>query len=313
MKLYADGVVTNEYNQVLFILRSDSRTWAQPGGAVERDESPTDALEREIEEETGLQVMPVRLVGMYYRQEAPDGVLLFTFRCIQRGGELASSEESPHVGFLPAVPLPTPMLGVHKERIQRALAHDGGPPYWGRQQLPAAVRLLRPMVYSAKDFLRFVRGQEPFQPPPQWQIAACVILRDEEGNVLWVKGNDRHVWSLPGGAREGQDPPWETAVRETREKTGLDVHLLNCSGVYTKPEQGECVFAFTAEARGGQLRPGPEAVRGGYEFAYFAPGEEPDNCLPKQVERVADAAGLQEKTRFRTQRGPSGLQELEPV
>jgi ADP-ribose pyrophosphatase YjhB (NUDIX family) len=306
MKLYAGGVVTNEYNQVLFILRSDSRTWAQPGGAVEEDESPTDALEREIEEETGLQVMPVRLVGMYYRPEAPDGALSFTFRCIQRGGELASSEESPHVGFLPAIPLPTPMFGFHRERIERALAHDGGPPYWGRQDMPAIVRLLRPLVYGAKDLLRLIRGQEPFQPPPQWEIAAFVVLHDEEGKVLWVKHKDYDVWTLPGGARKGLEAPWDTAVRKTREETGLDVDLLNCSGVYTMPEKGECVFAFTAETRGGQSRPGPEAAR----LAYFAPGQEPQNCLPEQVERVADAAGLQQKTRFRTQRGAPGLQAL---
>ena len=138
MKLYADGIVTNEFNQALFIRRDDSRTWAQPGGAVERGETPTEALEREVEEETGLKVKPVRLVGLYYRAERPDGLLMFTFRCIQRGGELRASEESPSVGFLPVAPLPRPMLPVHRERLERALSHSGGPPYWGRQPMALA-------------------------------------------------------------------------------------------------------------------------------------------------------------------------------
>ena len=306
MKLFADGIVTNEFNQALFILHSDTRTWAQPGGAVEQGELPTHAVEREVEQETGLKVRAVRLVGMYYRKREADDMLIFTFRCIQSGGELQTSKESSRAGFMDVAPPPTPMLDIQKERLERALAHDGGPPYWGLQELPGSVRLLRNVVYRVRHVARALRRQPADQPPPDWRVAANVILRNEDGAVLWIRRNDYDVWNLPGGGRENRESPWETAVRKAREETGLDVTLTHLSGVYTKPEKNEVVFTFLAETQGGQLRRNAEAS----EFAYFAPGREAENSIPKQVERVADATGLGEATVFREQAGPPGLEAL---
>jgi ADP-ribose pyrophosphatase YjhB (NUDIX family) len=241
--------------------------------------------------------MPVRLVGLYYRPEKPGGLLIFVFRSIQRGGRLQTSAESLQVGFLDVVPLPRPMLGVHREMVTRALSHDGGPPYWGYQPMPFGVRLLRDLLYGAKDLERALRRRPAFRPPPRWQVGAFVVLSDEQGRVLWVRRRDHDVWNLPGGGRRGMEAPWETAVRETKEQTGLPVKLLQLSGVYTKPANRELLFTFLAKATSGNLQIGDEAA----EFAYFAPGEEPPNSLPKHVERVADAAGPQQTTLFREQ------------
>lgn len=306
MRLNANAIVTNQFNQVLFIRRNDSRTWAPPGGALDAGELPTDAMRREVEEETGLKTMPVRLVGLYYRPEKPDGILIFVFRAIQRGGQLQTSPESPQVGFIDTVSVPWPMLGVHREMLDRALAHDGGPPYWGYQPMPLGVRLIRDVVYGSYDLWRALRGQPASGQPSQWSVGAFTIVVDEEGDVLWVKRRDYDVWNLPGGRRQGMEAPWETAVRETREETGLDVKLLHLSGVYVKPQANEVIFSFLARAGNGQLKKNQEAT----DFAYFAPGDEPPNTLPKHVERVADAAGPQKTTLFREQSGPPGLQLL---
>lgn len=306
MRLYADAIVTNQFNQILFVRRNDSRTWAPPGGALEAGELPTEAVKREVEEETGLKVMPVRLVGLYFRPEKPDGLLVFVFRCIQRGGQLQTSPESLSVGFLAANPLPHPMLGIHREMIQRALAHEGGAPYWGYQPMPLAVRLLRDVVYGAHDVWRVLRRRPSFRPPPPWKIGAFMVLAGDDGRVLWVRRRDHDVWNLPGGGPQGMEAPWETAMRETREETGLDVRVIDLAGVYTKPDAGEVVFNFLGQIKGGRLTENREAV----EFASFAPGDEPSNSLPKHVERVADAAGPQKTTLFRMQSGPPGLQQL---
>ena len=71
MQLGAEAIITNEYNQALFILRNDTRTWAMPGGRIEREELPDEAAAREAQEESGLKVLPVRLVGLYYRRQRP--------------------------------------------------------------------------------------------------------------------------------------------------------------------------------------------------------------------------------------------------
>jgi 8-oxo-dGTP pyrophosphatase MutT (NUDIX family) len=119
-----------------------------------------------------------------------------------------------------------------------------------------------------------------------------LIRRDD---VLWVKRTDYDVWNLPGGKSEDDKSPWETALRETREETGLDVPLLGLSGVYIKPVENQMIFCFTAKVTDGRLTVGPEAD----DFAYCAAGEEPGNSLPKQVIRAADATRHSGKTFFR--------------
>ena len=297
MRLYASGVVTNEYNDVLLILRDDSRTWAIPGGGVEANELPPAAAAREVEEETGVKVLPVRLVHLNYRPEGTDGALGFTFRCLVRGGKPAPSPESLQVGFYPHEKVPGPMLEVHRHMLQRGLEHRGGAPSWSMNQLPLLIRLARDIIYSYRNLRRRLLRQPPFVPPPTWRMGAFLILQNPDGQVLWVKRRDNDLWNLPGGGPEGLEAPWETAIRETLEETGLHVRLTDLSGVYLKPAKGEIVFSFLGEVTGGKLTLGPESA----DFAYVASGSEPANTLPKHIYRVAEALQAREVTLFRFQ------------
>jgi 8-oxo-dGTP pyrophosphatase MutT (NUDIX family) len=127
-------------------------------------------------------------------------------------------------------------------------------------------------------------------------------VRNEAGAVLWIKRDDIDMWNLPGGGAEGMEAPWETAVREVKEETGLDVTLDDLSGVYLKSNDAEdkphMIFTFSGTVWGGQLTKNKEAA----DFGYFLPGEEPENAIPKHVERVADAVDpMRNKTVFRVQ------------
>ncbi len=306
MILVSNGLVVDQFGQALLIQRDDTRTWAMPGGAIEADELPTDSVIREVWEETGIHSVPVRLVGLHYWTQKPDSILIFTFRCLPNGGELTPSEESPEVGYHPFSKLPEPMLNFHRERLQDGFRHAGGAPRWGRQY-PARWQLflrrsVLPFVYLWKDVRRRIQGVPRYQPPPEWRAGAFVILRNEAGAVLWVKRRDMDMWNLPGGLAEQMEAPWETAVREVKEETGLDVTVDDLSGVYLKPtEAGErphIVFAFTGTVEGGRLTRNEEAA----DFGYFLPGEEPENSLGKHLERVADAVDLERnKTVFKVQ------------
>ena len=44
---------------------AETGVWLAPGGSIEPDESPADAAVREMWEETGLAVAPVRILGVY--------------------------------------------------------------------------------------------------------------------------------------------------------------------------------------------------------------------------------------------------------
>lgn len=59
------ALTIDESRRLLLIHNRDDGRWAIPGGCVEPNESPEDAVQREMREETGLDVEPRRLVGVF--------------------------------------------------------------------------------------------------------------------------------------------------------------------------------------------------------------------------------------------------------
>jgi 8-oxo-dGTP pyrophosphatase MutT (NUDIX family) len=71
------AICRDELGRVLLVQERDSGAWTTPGGAIEPDETPEDALRREVEEESGLAVEIKRLVtalgGPEYRTVYSNG------------------------------------------------------------------------------------------------------------------------------------------------------------------------------------------------------------------------------------------------
>ena len=59
------GLVRNEQGQVLFIRRRDNGKWGLPAGRIELRETVFEASQREVKEETGLDVISATLVAIY--------------------------------------------------------------------------------------------------------------------------------------------------------------------------------------------------------------------------------------------------------
>ncbi len=74
-------IVRNEEGEVLLTKDAGFDEWFPPGGGVEPDESPRDAAIREMREETGLVVEPIRILGVYGGKE---------FRVKYRNGDIVS-------------------------------------------------------------------------------------------------------------------------------------------------------------------------------------------------------------------------------
>ena len=57
--------ITDDQGRLLLIRRSDNHEWAMPVGTMELEESVYGALQREVKEETGLDVLSATLFAIY--------------------------------------------------------------------------------------------------------------------------------------------------------------------------------------------------------------------------------------------------------
>lgn len=102
------GLIENDEGKILMLLSPD-RGWEIPGGQVEEGESLTDALKREVKEETGIDIEVGKLKTVYSnitKRFQPDGIssigsiVSFGFTGKAVSGELTTSEESLEVDWV---------------------------------------------------------------------------------------------------------------------------------------------------------------------------------------------------------------------
>ncbi len=132
----ASAVVVDQAGSILLHRRDDNELWSIPGGAMEVGERIADTAVREVKEETGLDVQPEALVGIYTNPrhvvEYADGEVRqqfsVCFACRVVGGELTTSEESLEVGFFtPAEIEAMPMHESIRLRFRHFLEHRPQP------------------------------------------------------------------------------------------------------------------------------------------------------------------------------------------
>lgn len=88
-RMGAGALVRNDRGQVLLVEPTYKTTWELPGGAVDADESPRQAVEREVQEELGLQLELGRLLCIEWQGPEPDRTESLMF--IYDGGVLPES------------------------------------------------------------------------------------------------------------------------------------------------------------------------------------------------------------------------------
>ena len=130
----AFAIIFDEQGRVLLCHRRDIDAWNLPGGGVESGELPTEAVVREVREETGLEAAVERLAGVYgktYKDE-----LVFAFICRVTGGQLSATAESSECRYFKIEAMPSNTLAKHVERIHDAL-NPGSQPVFRRQTGPS--------------------------------------------------------------------------------------------------------------------------------------------------------------------------------
>ena len=132
----ASAIVVDNEGNILLHRRSDNDLWALPGGTMEISESIAETVVREVKEETGFDVIPEYIGGIYTN---PKHVVAFSdgevrqqfsicFACKIVGGEIQVSDESFEVHFFS--PQEIEHLNMHPSislRIKHYLEHRPQP------------------------------------------------------------------------------------------------------------------------------------------------------------------------------------------
>ena len=71
---------------------------------------------------------------------------------------------------------------------------------------------------------------------PLIMVGAGVLVWDASNRLLMIKRTDNGCWGIPGGGMELGESLEETARRETREETGLEIGSMSLFGVFSGPE-----------------------------------------------------------------------------
>jgi len=130
-KVAVGAVVGNDRGEVLLVQRADSGVWLYPTGWADVGYSPSEVAVKEVEEETGILVEPVRILAVL------DGLRLgFTrtplysivFHCRAVGGSLAAHPlECADVGWFAEDALPEPLAGIERWGVAAFKAIRGEP------------------------------------------------------------------------------------------------------------------------------------------------------------------------------------------
>ncbi len=114
-KVAVGAIVGNDRNELLLIQRGDSGVWLYPTGWADVGYSPSEVVVKEVEEETGIEAEPLRLIAVFDGMRFGARGLPFyslVFLCRALGGELRPHPlETLDVGWFAEDALPEPLAG----------------------------------------------------------------------------------------------------------------------------------------------------------------------------------------------------------
>lgn len=119
--------------------------------------------------------------------------------------------------------------------------------------------------------------------------AAAVVICENDQVLLARRRYEprRGDWSLPAGFIEYHEGPEETAVREVKEETNLDIRLTGLYGVYfgtDDPRAHVLLLVYRGVITGGELKAGDDAE----EVRFFSLDALPENIAFRSHRQILD-------------------------
>ena len=134
IRVGCSAVIFDEAREkILLTRREDNNQWCLPSGGMEPGESASETCIREVEEETGLQIVIKRLIGIYttphelvvYRDGNKIQLVALCFEAEIVGGELRLSSETTEYGYFSYQEIQgLDMLLNHVQRIEDAYSGE---------------------------------------------------------------------------------------------------------------------------------------------------------------------------------------------
>ncbi len=126
-------LVENEKGEVLLVRHTYVEGWYLPGGGVETGETTLQAAQKELREETGLEMLDEpRLVGLYQNRSASrrDHVAVFKVGKWYEVEAFKPNREIAEMGFFPLDALPQEITAGNLRRIKEYYYDEPVSQYW---------------------------------------------------------------------------------------------------------------------------------------------------------------------------------------
>ena len=134
IRVGCSAVIFDKHREkILLTRREDNNQWCLPSGGMEPGESASETCIREVEEETGLQVVIKRLIGVYttpdelvvYRDGNKIQLVALCFEAEIVAGELQLSPETTEYGYFSYREIQElDLLSNHTQRIKDAYSGE---------------------------------------------------------------------------------------------------------------------------------------------------------------------------------------------
>ena len=226
----ADGN-TLQPRKFLLQHRTDMDVWGLPGGMLEIEEDILTCARREVQEETGLTLGELRLVGVYTHPDLdvalPNGdefqQFTFCFSGAVVGGEMQIDHtEAYDAQFFSMADLDELTVPIW----YRVMLHDAmrqNPPTF---EPPFARPAVQDQIAQVRPFI----GNDRLIG-----VGASAVVVRQDGRILMVQRSDNGLWFFPAGYADLGETVAHTAVREVWEETNLHIVPEHIIGVYSSP------------------------------------------------------------------------------